>query len=503
MKLRMRSSIVPLVVVGVGFTSLSAPPTALGAAATASPVASTGAGNAKQTDLRKFHRQQLKWRACGEAECARVKVPLSYKHTNGPTIRVGIARQRSAVTGSRSMLFNPGGPGGSGTKLVASGSAGNLVPKRVLKKYNIVGIDPRGVGRSSELICGSEAQFERLPSNTPTTKAESNAYVRKVQRVGKWCWQSDSALTANIGTETVAKDLDIVRAALGHRKLNYLGISYGTYLGTAYASQFPKRVRKFVLDAGLSAKVDMRQWAKAQARGFEHALQLFAAWCQEAGCIPGTASEIIQEITKLLTDLRADPLPVPGGRPVSSSELLGIMTNALPNQAFWKYMVSALAAAHDEDGPLVRLITDLLTPPEDSHNGASVNPAVNCYDRPTKTNATLSRRWARNWSKFSPTFGSAMAYSFMACGKWPIRRNQSVAPLTSSTTSSPVLLIGGANDPLTPFRWTRELAKKYRNKSVIKWSGIGHGAIGNDPCVDRKVTNYFLRGKLPQRNTTC
>ena len=464
-------------------------------------VRAAGGGSGTVTNLDRFHKQKLRWRDCGQAQCARVKVPLSYSHTTGPTIRIGIARQKTAKKGSKALLFNPGGPGGSGTDFVANGEIAGIVPQAVSDKYDVVGFDPRGLNRSTQLNCVSKRQLEKRPANPPITKAEGRIFAKKVQRIGKWCWQADAALTAHLGTQNAARDLDIVREALRQKRLSYFGISYGTYLGTVYAAQFPRKVGRFLLDAGLSPTVDTTGWAKAQARGMQKALKLFAKSCRRDGCpIPGKAIAIVAAINDLLAQLHRQPLPVPGSDlPVGNGELLNILTTALPSTANWPIISVAIESVSNNDGATVRQISEAFSP---AANVISVNLAVNCYDRPTPGSTQSARANAKAWQAFSETFARTFAWQ-IDCGKWPVRNGEDIEPIRS-TTNRKVLLIGGLNDPLTPFKWTKELAGLYPHGRVLTWTGIGHGATtAEDRCVDRHVSRYFKKGSLPPSGAAC
>jgi len=471
-----------------------------------SPSPSTSAD--RPDPLARFSTQTPGWTACGNhQQCASIEVPLSYLEPEGATVK--IALRRAQATGSASLgsiVINPGGPGASGTGIVESVDA--LVPKAIRKRYDIVGVDPRGVGSSTRLVCLTAEQVQQLSSAPSKGKASAESQLAPASAVALGCKAIGGALVGEVGTPNAARDLDIVRAVLGEERLNYIGISYGTYLGAVYAQLFPTRVGRTLLDAGLSPSVDMIDWGRAQVSGFQGAFKRWASGCStRATCsLQGSPAAVQRRVVDLLAELRKHPLPAQGGRPVDGGELQGLLQGLLPvGVSMWPGIDALISAAEAGDSRPVRAMSKSLedaggTPPA---NLLSVNAGVNCYDRPTASTPAAVLARASQWEKISPIFGRAMAITTYMCANWPVRQGGAIAEVTSAT-EQPILLIGGTKDPLTPYSWTQELARAFTHSRVLTFDGEGHGALGKgSACIDRAVTRYFLDEQLPAAGSRC
>lgn len=456
-----------------------------------------------------FYGQSLSWSACGgRDECAFVTVPLSYLDPAGATLKVALRRLPASSTPSRgSILVDPGGPGGSGTALIDT-AAEALIPEAVRAQFDIVGIDPRGVGQSTRVLCLTPAQVRRMNFPLPIGRAEERAALSAIASVARGCATRGMPIASEVGTANAARDLDIVRAALGEPRLNYLGISYGTYLGAVYAQEFPARVGLMLLDAGLSPSVDMVGWARAQVTGFERAIRRWSASCPARPSCPwaGSAKDIRMHLRGLLDDLRREPLRAPGTKSIGDGDIRSILQAFLAGgTASWPTIDAVLAAAAAGDGRLIDTVSEAVkrglgTSPA---NMLSANASVNCYDRPTESSGETVRARAREWERTSPVFGRALAFSTYTCATWPVRRGGQIATISSST-EQPILLIGGTRDPLTPLRWTSELAASFKHPAVVTFTGEGHGALGKgSACITWVVTQYFLQGLMPGAGTRC
>ena len=260
--------------------------------------------------LEVFYGQQVTWRNCGDAECTTVKVPIDYTNPDGGTIDLAVTRVRSTGTAIGSLFVNPGGPGGSAVDYAKAAS--RIVSPSVLDAYDIVGVDPRGVAKSDPMRCLTDDKIDELVEvdATPDSASEEARVVSISELVGRTCGETADPVIGFMGTVNAARDLDIVRAWVGDSSFNYLGKSYGTYLGAVYAELFPSRVGRMVLDGVLPADLDLTELSRGQARGFEVAFADFARDCSEQEDCPfqGTPDEIAQQIRDDLTALDADPI---------------------------------------------------------------------------------------------------------------------------------------------------------------------------------------------------
>ena len=239
-------------------------------------------GEASQGALGRFYGQRLAWTACGDHECSRLTVPLDYDRPGGRTIEVAVLRVPAEGQPQGSLVVNPGGPGAPGTAYAAA--APQVLGDALLDGYDVVGFDPRGTGTSAPVDCLTDAELDTYLASDPSPDdaAEAERFVRLVSSIGRGCVADDARLAAHVSTIEAARDMDVLRSALGQRQLDYLGKSYGTALGATYAELFPDQVGRFVLDGALDVALSSRQLSLGQAEGFETALRSYVANCVES-----------------------------------------------------------------------------------------------------------------------------------------------------------------------------------------------------------------------------
>ena len=461
-----------------------------------------------------FGVQRLDWNSCGRRlRCAGVRVPLDYAQPDGQTIRIAIARPAGPLR-KRVMLFNPGGPGGTGLDI--RGFLAFFSPA-MLKRYTPIGFDPRGVAGSGDLVCYTNRQLQRFGKNPPRTRSGQEDLFAFAARINRSCQRRYPTWLPNLGTPDVARDLDVIRQALRQPRLHYLGVSYGTYLGATYAAAFPDNVGRMILDSGLSPLVDMRGWLRAQARATQQVFRVFARDCVSAGPAvcpwPGDTDEVIDGFTRLLRQLDRRPIQPPGfPEPVTAMALASTTQSLLAQGPTGESMLllylqalhppQTQARAKSADGrALARKVRRVTQVPA---NLQTVNQAVNCSDRPTPNDPRTARADARRWGRFAPSFGRYFAWRPITCASWPVRNGEPVLPRPRSTTRRPVLLIGGTHDPLTPIQWTFQLARGFARSRVVTWTGVGHGALGfGSECLQRTVSRYARSGRLPHAGRVC
>ena len=362
----------------------------------------------------------LHWAACGDLECATMDVPLDESRPGRSTIGIALVRHRASTAPPiGTLVFLPGGPGDSGVdalpRLVAA------VPARVRDDFDLVGFDPRGVGRSDPVRCSTGADAAppaRLPDPVPATRADIAALVAADRAYARGCRQVSGALLAHIGTAAAARDLERLRLALGVSRLSFFGQSYGTYLGLAYADTYPTRVRAMVLDGVVDPALGVVDLARDQAAAFDRQYRAFAEWCRRAGCA-WSSTEPTAALLGLVAGMRRQALPAGGDRVLGPAEVYLGTLDLLYSESGWSRLAAALAAARAGDGTALRdLSDDYLV--HGSPNFVDANTAYNCVDHPPPAGATVARA-ARSAARVAPIFGPFFAWGSLVCADWPVR----------------------------------------------------------------------------------
>ena len=439
--------------------------------------------------------------------CKTVTVPQDWNNKdNGKTLGIRVIRARSADQRDRvgSLLVNPGGPGASGIDLAISLSVG--LPTEITRRFDIVGFDPRGVGRSEPIRCFSGKDLDESFGSDPDprTQAEFEEVVAMTKRMVDGCAAKYGPSLSLFSTEQAARDMDQIRADLGEAKMTYLGYSYGTLLGATYAQLFPDKVRAFVLDGAVDPTMDAVEGSESQAKGFERAFGNFAAWCADnaARCpISGDARAVV---TKLMEQAETRPLTHRDGRKATPGWILWGVISAMYAKSDWPDLGSALKKLGDgQPAAIFGLADDYAY--RDS-NGEYTNlfdalAAVNCADEPKPVTLDRIRTLQGEWRQKYPLFGSALAMSLMTCAVWPGERDP--YPTGPATGAPPIVVVGTKGDPATPYEQTPKLATMLGVGVVLTWEGEGHTAYPETRCIVSAVNKYLLTVQAPAAGTTC
>ncbi|MCX6396324.1 MAG: alpha/beta hydrolase [Propionibacteriales bacterium] len=460
--------------------------------------------------LAAFYDQKLDWKDCGGDRCAVLRVPLDYAKPRGAEIEIAVLKSPSSEPADRigSLVVNPGGPGGSGVEFARAGSS--QFGSELTRYYDIVGFDPRGVGASRTLRCLSTQGLDDLMAYDPDpdTPAEVAGLDSRYAAFGQGCLTRSGAIVRHMSTREAARDMDVLRAALGERKLDYLGSSYGTLLGATYADLFPTNVGRFVLDGAIDPSLSTVDLSVEQARGFEVALRAYVADCVADGdCFLGTTVDAgIRKIQGLLDELDARPLPGDGDRRLT--EGLGMMGVYMPLyvRSYWVLLTQALKAAFAGDGSGLLQLSDYQTSRgKDGYDGNLIEAlnAVNCLDHGDYITSAQVPRYVARFEKASPTFGRAFAYGAAACSSWPVKSGQRTVALVAPG-APPIVVIGTTRDPATPLVWARAMAAQLDSGRLITRDGDGHTGFGRgSACVDDAVERFLVEGKVPKRDLRC
>jgi pimeloyl-ACP methyl ester carboxylesterase len=483
--------------------STSTPPSPSASAAT--PAAGTDPA------LARFYGQKLAWRACGRDQCARLTVPLDYADPTGKTIQLAVLKVPAASSSARvgALVVNPGGPGGSGVSYAAAGSLQFGTP--LSRAYDIVGFDPRGVGQSDPVECLDTKQLDALVAfdPDPDTAAERNEMDRLIHGFGEGCLAHSGDLTRHVSTQEAARDMDILRAALGESKLDYLGASYGTFLGATYADLFPRRVGRFVLDGAIDPSLSNEQLSLAQAHGFETALRDYVKDCVDhGGCFLGDSVDAsVKRIQDFLAEMEKKDLPTGQSRQLTEGlAMLGIWM-PLYIKDYWDQLSSALKQAMQQgNGSQLLGLADLYTsrgPSGYTDNSMEALYAVNCLDHDDFIQTSQVPSHFAQFEKASPTFGRAFAFGLSTCSQWPVQSGQHTVALHAKG-AAPIVVIGTTRDPATPLAWAQSLAKQLDSGRLITRDGDGHtGFQRGNSCVDEAVEAWLIQGKAPKDGLSC
>ena len=461
--------------------------------------------------LQNYYDQHLVWKSCGQFRCTKLTVPLDYAHPNGPQIMLAVlkvpAEDQSEKVGA--LVVNPGGPGGSGVQFAAEG-AGGYFRDALRQHFDIVGFDPRGVGQSAAIDCGNTAQTDAVVSTDPdpSTTAEwtrVNAITRAyLQR----CKTMSGDLAGHVSTVEAARDLDILRAALGQAKLDYFGASYGSFLGATYAELFPHNVGRMVLDGAIDPALSTTQMTLQQARSMEVALRSYVADCvRGGGCVLGASVDAgIARIQRLLAQIDATPLPT-GSRPLTGALALYGVWAPLYVRANWPQLTSALTEALTlHRGTQLLALADAYVGRGSRgylDNSLAAQNAVNCLDRDDYVPWQRIGALISEFLKASPTFGRDFATMLASCQFYPVQTHHKTSAIRAAG-APPIVVIGTTRDPVTPLAWARALASQLASGVLITRDGDGHTAYseGND-CVNDVVERYLVEGKVPRNGLTC
>ncbi|RLZ03011.1 aminopeptidase [Kocuria tytonicola] len=475
------------------------------------------------TALQRYYTQSPQWGQCERTseeqefprglECAGITVPVDYSDPGAGDTTVTIARLEATGSGSHGALFlNPGGPGGSGVDMMAS--AEYFTSQQTRRNYDLVGFDPRGVGRSDGISCLTDREMDEWraePAFDP--RRESLDDVRENSReIGQKCHEHSSAVVSHMDTQSVARDLDVLRAVVQQPTTHYLGFSYGTEIGATYAHLFPSRTGRMVLDGAVDPTLDDRASSLAQARGFEDNLRHFVADCQQTtrDCAVGgkDVDAGIRQIQDMLATTAEGHARASDGRPVTATNALEGILVPLYSTTAYPQLNSALSQAFDGN-------LDQLMAFSDSNHGRGASgkytsnvsmafTAVSCLDAsPERVTDEQMGQAARELTQQAPTFGPYLGYGAAACQGWP---DKPVTPLPGyrADVATPALVVGTTHDPATPYPWAQSLTEQLGDARLLTHEGYGHTAYtSGEPCVTGAVDDYLLDGTLPEEGTTC
>ena len=447
-----------------------------------------------------------------DAQCGELDVPVDYSQPGRDVVTLALIR--FPATGSKigSLVINPGGPGESGVD--AAVSLLDVIPKGVRQRFDLVGFDPRGVGSSTpEISCNSDAdddaqradpQVDYSPEGVDHIETTEKQFIaRCVEKVG-------TAFLANVGTVNVARDLDRLREGLGDEKLTYLGYSYGTLIGSAYAEAYPDKVRAMILDGAVDPNADPIQSDIDQAASFQKAFDDYAADCAtEKDCPLGTDPAKAVAVYHELTDpLVTTPAKTKDPRGLGYSDAVTGTITAMYTPSLWKHLTTGLSELTKGRGDTLLDLADSYWDRDEQGRYTNANDAmiaINCVDNPPNTDRAKAVDEDRRMREVAPfmSFGEFTGHAPLdTCAFWPVPPTSGPHEV-SAPGLPPVLVVSTTDDPATPYAAGVTLAKEL-DGALLTFTGTQHTVIfEGDECVDTYATNYLVDLTVPPPGASC
>jgi len=462
-------------------------------------------------DLAPFYSQTIAWEPCGDNQCGVLEVPIDYRDAGGDTIGLALVKVPATDPDTRigSMVVNPGGPGASGVSYAEAADTAFRAPIR--EHFDVVGFDPRGTGDSDPVDCLPDDEmtdFLALDPD-PDDAAEEAELLGGLKSFFEGCVARSDALVGHVTTAEAARDMDVLRAALGESTLTYFGASYGTKLGATYAELFPDHVGRLVLDGAVDVALSSRDQSLGQAGGFEVALRAFVDNCVQDtdSCFLGdSVEEGLATIKGLLDQIDAQPLPTSDGRELSvGSAFYGVVT-PLYNRDYWYLLSQGLSTALNGDGTTLMLLADAYASRQNGQyldNSTEAIYAINCLDDPYSVEPGQVEAQVPAFEDVSPTFGRLFAWGLVSCRD--IQVESSEPPLDiRGEGAAPILVVGTTRDPATPYAWAVGLADQLASGVLLSRDGDGHTAYNADnECIDTTIEAYLIDGTVPEDGKSC
>ncbi|QPK94131.1 alpha/beta fold hydrolase [Actinomyces sp. zg-332] len=461
-------------------------------------------------ELKKFYTQKINWTSCDDkssAECAKIIAPLNYDDPSGKTITLE-AKKIKGKNPIGTLFVNPGGPGGSGIEFVSI-YANGLASNSVSDSYDIVGFDPRGVGKSTPVKCFTDKEMDKYREESKPSVIDKSheENVKDVQDYAAKCEKTSGDIYKYINTISVAKDLDIWRHLVGDNFLNYFGYSYGTSVGATYIDLFPNNTGRIVLDGVVDTQISSAELQYSQAKGFENALNAFSKDCIEGKICPfkaDTPEEVSKQIIELLDNLGDEGLKSEDGRSVNTSIALQGIVAGLYNSDAYPVVREALEELIDlkKVDKLLSLADQLSGRDEKGHYDNS-NEALQTVNNLDYSLENLTDEEYKEFDakimKDAPNIGKFFVAQAELIRYWPVK-----VPRVQGVKAEPkhkILIVGTEGDPATPYEMAVNVAKDINNSYLLTWKNFTHGAYGaGSSCIQSTVDKYLLTGKLPKKS---
>lgn len=478
--------------------------------------ANTSKDDGKDTSDKAFAEyfdQKVKWTDCDDLECATIKVPIDWTDEKSESVEIGMAKQAASGKSKGTLFVNPGGPGGSGVDFVQYATSDDLADN-----FDVVGWDPRGVGASTQVTCLDDADMDAKLYDTFADPYFTQAWVDDLAAENKKfteaCVDNTGDLLAHLDTVSTANDLELMRALLtGDDPIEYLGYSYGTFIGATYAELFPKHVGHMVLDGAVDPMINAFDQLVVQMGGFESAFRAYMTDClTKADCpFTGTLDEGLAQAKAFLESVDGLGLSSPDGRPFDSATAGTGLAFAMYSEDYWDYLSQAVTEVRAGTTDTMFLLADSYNERgQDGSYGNSVDvyTATECVDADFTEDGNSTLEGLKKIDAAAPTIGRYIALDDYAeldttCDNWPYPPADRPKSYDAKG-AAPILVVGTSNDPATPFAWAKSLASQLDSGVLISVQGEGHTAYnGGNTCVDTTVDDYFIDDTVPSEDPKC
>lgn len=462
-------------------------------------------------DLLPYYGQTLTWSDCGTGfDCTDVTAPLDWENPGEGEITLSVVRHQATGTAQGSLLTNPGGPGASGVELIRD-SLDFAVGAALIENYDVIGFDPRGVGESTAVTCFDAAGMDDYLYSIPAGKRGSAEWEAELLDAHKEfadaCEANSGGILPYVTTINAARDMDLIRAVLGDKQLNYLGYSYGTFLGATYADLYPDKAGRLVLDGAIDPAVSGLDVGATQALGFESALRAYMQDCLDSGECPftGTVDEAMADLGALLASVDAAPLENGDGRMLGADSLMTGIIAALYSADSWQYLTQALDEALQGDPTTAFFLADFYNGRENGtylDNSSEAFRAYNCMDYPVEDDPAAEAATEKKIADGAPTIAPYWNGPD-SCSVWPYPPTGTRDEINAEG-AGPILVVGTTNDPATPYEWSESLAQQLEEGVLITRVGEGHtGYNKGNSCVDSTVEAFLLDDVVPESDVRC
>ena len=464
-----------------------------------------------ERSLDSYYEQELSWETCEANECTTLEVPISYEDLTLGTIKLAVERRKASGDRIGSLVVNPGGPGAGGTYLAEQ--ADGYFAEPLLAAYDIVGFDPRGTGDSSPVDCLTDDELDAYIASDPDPDTPEEVAEGKDNAEEFWegCEAKSGDVGAHVSTVEAARDMDVLRAALGEDQLDYLGFSYGTRLGATYAELYPDKTGRLVLDGAIDPSLTTLEGSLSQAAGFETALRSYIQDCVDGGScfLGGTVDDGLKTIKDLLTEIDEKPLKTKDaeGRELTVGLAFYGLITPLYSEDNWSYLDQGLEEALDGNGDTLLLLSDFYGSREGgkyTDNSLEAIGVINCLDDPFSITADEVPDQFADFEKASPTFGKVFAWGLTACDGIPFTATDEPDLQIDGSGAAPIVVLGTTRDPATPYEEAVAMAEQLESGVLVSRDGDGHTAYNQgNSCVDDAVHGYLIDGEVPKDGLEC
>ncbi len=468
-------------------------------------------------ELAAYYTQRVAWSPCTDdpkQRCATMEVPVDYGKPSGDRFTLALRKALALDPGQRvgSLVINPGGPGASGVEYASYASY--VFSKQLRTVYDIVGFDPRGIGASDAVACLTDSEMDTLFGDDPTpdTAAERRRLIQDADAITKSCAATGGERARHMGTADVARDMDVMRVLLGDAKLNFFGVSYGTFLGALYADLFPTNVGRFVLDSAISPNQTDAQEMTYDIQGFESSIDAFIDWCvARPDCALGSDQTAARSrIVTLLDTVEATELKtgVPGLEKVGEGWTSFAIFMSLYSEASWPTLNKGLAQAFTGRGDI--LLAKAMSVVDRSTSGGYADGTylqamipVRCEDWPRSPETPAAKAAQAKAQAAHPLWARMTGELYDNCKAWP-DPGRALKGSTLAVGAAPILVIGNLRDPATPIGGTKQLAKDLDSGVLVTSDHDGHGTyFAGNSCIDAIVDGYLMTGATPPDGEAC